>query len=123
MPGFRKASAPGSSEGRSTQFDGAGSGSVSARLVVPFATAAIVFVAAGLGSFVSIGIRELPSVRCVAGGVFAGFYWASLPIGDILASNLDLSAIALFALVLAMPLVMPLLIITVGAVFNWWTDR
>ena len=93
------------------------------RLVVPFATAAIVFVAAGLGSFVSIGIRELPSVRCVAGGVFAGFYWASLPIGDILASNLDLSAIALFALVLAMPLVMPLLIITVGAVFNWWTDR
>lgn len=93
------------------------------RLVEPFATAAMVFVAAGLGSLVSIAIREIPQVRCVAGGILAGFYWGSLGIADELAVRIELPAVALFALLLAMPLVMPLLIFAVVAALNWWSDR
>ncbi len=93
------------------------------RLVVPFATAAMVFVAAALGSLVSVAIREIPQVRCVAGGILAGFYWGSLGIAEELAVRIDLSAIALFALLMTMPLVMPLLIIAMACAHNWWSDR
>ena len=93
------------------------------RLVVPFTTAAMVFVAAALGSLVSVAIREIPQVRCVAGGILAGFYWGSLGIAEELAVRIDLSAIALFALLMTVPLVMPLLIIAMACALNWWSDR
>lgn len=93
------------------------------RLVVPYTTAALVFVAAGLGSLVSIGLRDVPSFRCVAGGFFAGACWGALPIADLLAGNLELSAVALFALTLAVHLFLPALITAFIAVSIWWSDR
>ena len=93
------------------------------RLVVPFSTAAMVFVAAGLGSFVGIAIREIPYVRGLAGGMFSGCCWGPLPIAETFADNLDLSAIALFALILSIHLSLPLLIAAIAGVANWWSDR
>lgn len=93
------------------------------RLVVPFATAAMVFVAAGLGSLVGIGVREIPFVRGLGGGMFSGCCWGPLPIAETFADNLDLSGIALFALILAIHLALPLLIAVMAGVTNWWSDR
>ena len=93
------------------------------RLVVPFATAAMVVVGAGLGSLIGIAARELPFIRCVGGGIFSGCCWGPLEIADILARNLDLSAIALFALILAIHLALPLVITAMACVTNWWSDR
>lgn len=92
-------------------------------VVVPFATAGFVLVGAALGSLIGIAVREIPSVRCLGGGIFSGCCWASLPIGDTFARNLDLSAIALFGLILAIHLALPLVIAAMGWVINWWSDR
>ena len=93
------------------------------RLVVPFATAAFVFVGAALGSLIGIVVREVPSVRCLGGGIFSGCCWSALPIADTFARNLDLSAIALFALTLATHLALPLVVTATACVINWWSDR
>lgn len=92
------------------------------RLVVPFATSAMVFVGAALGSLVGIGVREIPFVRGLGGGIFSGCCWGPLPIAEIFADNLDVSAIALFALILAIHLALPFIIAVIG-VANWWSDR
>ena len=92
-------------------------------LVVPFATAATVLVAAGLGSLVGVGCREVPFIRCVAGGIFSGACWAPLPIADALAANFDLSAAGLFGLFMAFHLLMPALITAVVVVGIWRSGR
>lgn len=92
-------------------------------IVVPFATAAFVFVGAALGSLIGIAVRELPPVRCLGGGIFAGCCWAAPAIAGIVAGGLDLSTFALFGLILAIHLALPLLITGVAAVANWWSDR
>lgn len=92
-------------------------------VVVPFATAAIVLVAAGLGSLVGIAARDVPFIRCVAGGIFSGACWGTLPIADALADNLELSAPGLFGVILAIHLAVPALITAFVAVNIWWSDR
>jgi hypothetical protein len=121
------------------------------QLVVPFTTAAMVFVAAGLGSFVGIRIpgatssRGLPEeiegaaeviegaaamvraattgLRSVAVGIFAGAYWSSLRIAGEVAGDFDLSAAVLFALMLGVHLTIPMLILAVVVPLNWRSDR
>ena len=92
-------------------------------LVVPFTTAAMVLVAAGLGSFVGVGMRDVHFIRCMAGGFFSGTCWGPLPIADTLADNLELSALGLFGLTLAIHLALPALIATMVAVSSWRSDR
>ena len=111
--------------------------------VVPFTTAAMVFVAAALGSLVNLGIPgarhgdlaaefggvgamfagAVAGLRSVAAGIFSGACWGPLPIADDVAGNLDLSAAGLFGLILAIHLALPLLIAAVAAVSNWRSDR
>lgn len=99
------------------------------RLVVPFTTAAIVFVAAALGSLARIGLVAMflgalrDDFRMLLGGLFTGACWAPLRVADLFASNLDLSVAGLFALLLAMHLALPLLIIAVLAVAVWKAKR
>lgn len=99
------------------------------RLVVPFTTAAIVFVAAALGSLARIGLVAIffgalrDNFRLVLGGLFTGACWGPLRVADLFASNQDLSAVALFALLLAVHLALPLLIIAVLAVAIWKAKR
>ncbi len=93
------------------------------RLVAPFAAAVFVFSGAALGSLIGIAVREVPSIRCLGGGLFSGPCWAALAIADDLARWLDLSAIALFGLILAVHLFLPLLLAAVGAVAIWRSDR
>lgn len=119
------------------------------QLVVPFTTAAMVFVAAGLGSFVGIRIPGAPSsrgaaeeiegaaeesaaamlraatigIRCAAVGFFAGACWIPLDIAGEVAGDFDLSAGALFALILGLHVSFPLLILPIFWVLNRWSDR
>ncbi len=114
------------------------------QLVVPFTTAAMVFAAAGLGSFVGIRIPEEPSsrglaaelegsaamiraattgIRCAAVGFFAGVCWIPLDIAGEVAGDFDLSAAALFALILGLHVSFPLLILPIFWVLNRWSDR
>ena len=111
------------------------------RLVLPFATAAIVLVAALLGSFAymalspweaepddpghfvrfSASVRDM--LRWVFGGLYAGACWAPLEITDLLASEPDMSAATAFAWVLSLHLALPLLITAVVAVAIWLANR
>lgn len=111
------------------------------QLVLPFTTAAIVLVAALLGSWGCrvLGHRELDpddpahvvrfvtslrdTFRWWVGGIYAGACWGPLPIADLIAGRPGVSAAALFTGVLAVHLFLPLLIIAVWAVAFWLDNR
>ena len=104
------------------------------QLVLPFTTAAIVVVAALLGSFGSrvLGHWEMDpddpalvvrfvtslrdSFRWLVSGFYAGACWGPLLVADTFASTPGVSAAALFALLLASHVALPLLVTAFVAV-------
>lgn len=111
------------------------------QLVLPFTTAAIVLVAALLGSFGCrvLGHWELDpddpalvvrfftdlrdTLRWFMGGFYAGACRVPLQVADVIANEPGVSAAALFAWMLSMHLAVPLLMIGFLAVLFWLDNR
>ena len=142
--------AAGSTSGEISEAHSEEAGRYLLQLVLPFATAAIVVVAALLGSWgcrvlghweADVGdpalvvrpddpalvVRFVTSLRdtfrWLVGGFYAGACWGPLLIADLFASTPGVSAAALFALLLAAHLVLPLGVTAFLAVAFWLDNR
>lgn len=111
------------------------------QLVVPYTAAAIVLVAALLGSFgcrvlghweldpgdPALVVRFATSLRDMLRWLMGGFYasacWVPLQVADLIASEPGTSAATLFAWMLSMHLAVPLLMIAFLAVLFWLDNR